>query len=1162
MNIEFVVWIIDQLAAMIEPLRNSTATEQSFSMYMKRFGWLLDPTSFTVTDVTATIDIANDLATVATDFATLLATTGNEPDLSVLVTLVDSLKRIVNDIRKINPAAPPAQISAGLWADVAPQLADDLLLQYLEQFHPTLYGVLLMMGGVSEKSIRMAGVANRVDYVERTVDFGGMLRGIENPAELIRKTFGWTPPDKLDVERLLASLGKGLALTSLPAQVNPAKPALADQYFAPANPGRAQALELDVQVVRAEADDGSVLFEAILSFLPIPPDPASLAGPNGVVVTLSIDSAAAGAPLDADWPFDIELQEQFQSTDGIRLELHPGVVRVTIGGNATMNASASIEPASTKPQLLVGTWGSNALLLGHWKAQLGVQGSLAAPDVRLGLSLGQLELVIDAADSDGFIKHFLGSDPASITTDLELLWSSRTGFGFKGQAQLEAIIPVHLSLLDVIVLDSIYLAVRVSSSSATSIQIAVSGGLKLGPVAATVDRIGVEVKLNPLPVGTSGPLGNIGAGFGFKAPNGLGLRIDAGAVVGGGYIFCDPDKGQYAGILELSVEAVQVKIIGILNTTLPGGQSGFSLLLIVSAEFEPIQLAFGFTLNGVGGLAGINRTMVLDALRTGLKHHTLNSILFPKEPIKHAQQIISDLQTVFPPQQNRYIFGPMVELGWGVPSLIIAELGIVLELPAPIRLAILGQMTAAIPEKKTAVVLIHLDVLGTIEFEKKFLSIDATLYDSRVTTFTLLGDMALRMVWGDNANFALSVGGLHPKFQPPPAFPSLTRLTLSMGSGDNPRLSCNAYFAVTSNTLQFGAGMSLYASAAGFTLEGHLGFDALFVIAPHFHFSVEISGSVDLKQGNSTLMSLNLDLLLDGPNPFHASGSVSLHILFFTVSVGFDATWGDSTQVSLPGKDPTPKLLEALNDARSWNASMPSDAERAASLVAPAPDNKTVVIHPLGKLGVTQKVLPLGFHMTRFGSAAPIGVDQFDISDVTLNGQSMLKTDYTMIPQNFAPGQFQDLSEDAKLSRPSFEPHPAGVQLTSDTVATGAVTTLDVEYETILVDDPLLPGTSVGKYAVDSNAFLAQAGQGAAQFSELRNSGKRKFLDPAAPVGTVRLGHVTYTVTSKKDLTVRGDISGDGSFASVQQSMDAYVRQNPAEREDLQVTPSHQTLRV
>jgi len=51
-------------------------------------------------------------------------------------------------------------------------------------------------------------------------------------------------------------------------------------------------------------------------------------------------------------------------------------------------------------------------------------------------------------------------------------------------------------------------------------------------------------------------------------------------------------------------------------------------------------------------------------------------------------------------------------------------------------------------------------------------------------------------------------------------------------------------------------------------------------------------------------------------------------------------------------------------------------------------------------------------------------------------------------------------------------------------------------------------------------------------------------------------------VTSKNDLSVRGDISGDGMFSSVQQSMEAYVRQNPTERDDLQVTPSHQTARV
>jgi len=96
---------------------------------------------------------------------------------------------------------------------------------------------------------------------------------------------------------------------------------------------------------------------------------------------------------------------------------------------------------------------------------------------------------------------------------------------------------------------------------------------------------------------------------------------------------------------------------------------------------------------------------------------------------------------------------------------------------------------------------------------------------------------------------------------------------------------------------------------------------------------------------------------------------------------------------------------------------------------------------------------------------------------------------------------------------------------------------------------------------LDGATLVAQAGQGAAQFSELRNTGKRKFLDPNGPDGTVRLGTVKYTMTSKKDLTVRTDIVGDGTFSSVQQGMAAYVRANPGERDDLQVTPSHQTLR-
>ena len=58
-----------------------------------------------------------------------------------------------------------------------------------------------------------------------------------------------------------------------------------------------------------------------------------------------------------------------------------------------------------------------------------------------------------------------------------------------------------------------------------------------------------------------GPL-NISAGF--KPPNGLGLSINAGAVIGGGYLFFDFEKEEYAGALELTIAGfISAKAIGL-----------------------------------------------------------------------------------------------------------------------------------------------------------------------------------------------------------------------------------------------------------------------------------------------------------------------------------------------------------------------------------------------------------------------------------------------------------------------------------------------------------------------------------------------------------------------------------------------------------------------
>ena len=61
-------------------------------------------------------------------------------------------------------------------------------------------------------------------------------------------------------------------------------------------------------------------------------------------------------------------------------------------------------------------------------------------------------------------------------------------------------------------------------------------------------------------------------------------------------------------------------------------------------------------------------------------YHTLESILFPKDPVANAPTILAAIDRVFPAKRGSYLFGLMVQLQWGVPTLIEVNLGLIVEL--------------------------------------------------------------------------------------------------------------------------------------------------------------------------------------------------------------------------------------------------------------------------------------------------------------------------------------------------------------------------------------------------------------------------------------------------------------------------------------------------
>jgi hypothetical protein len=761
---------------------------------------------------------------------------------------------------------------------------------------------------------------------------------------------------------------------------------------------------------------------------------------------------------------------------------------------------------------------------------------------RAGFRFGLREaaLVIRFKEADGFIQSVAGQE-TTIKFGAALAIDSEGGWRLEGGTGVHVTIPVGGSIGGVLIVHQLELGLEPPKGD-IDLTLELAGGFsfKLGPFAASVDRLGFRLDAT-FPKNGDGNLGVADLVPRFRPPSGIGLRLDAGVVRGGGYLYLDPDKGEYAGALELACGALALKAIGILTTRAPDGTDRWSLLLLVYAQFPPTPIVFGFTLNGVGGMIGIQHAVDIDALGAGMRTGVLDDILFPNDPVGDAPRIINRLRAVFPPTTGALTLGPMLDLGWGTPRIVWLRLGVILQIDNVFaggavsfsKLVLVGQLKVVVlpaaAEKITPIKLL-VDILGFWDFDQKRLGFMARLRDSRVGTVDIAGTIAVYGEYGASSRFLLAAGGFNPRFKDVPALVAggMDRLSGAFRIGPL-RVVLSGYFAITPATVQLGAALTASGTFGPVGLEGEIGFDAICYFEPAFYFIIDFRVRVAVKFKGHSLASVKFTGSVEGPGRWVVDGEVSFSILFWDVDKSIHAEWGTREALANPPVNIQQALAADLERPSNWTAQLPAGGESIVTLAPPA-ETEAALAHPLGRLAFSQRTAPLGLRLERYGNAAVEGPDRFDVQSVRAGGAELA---YDPVREQFARAQFVDMSEEDKLAKPSFEPLDAGVAFASEDfdLPDAAVVDLEAAYELVYLQEETRYGFRLERIALaDAPQLQAEharhfARYGAAAVSPLRAEEEvRRRQD-----GRIAVAAPPLAVASRETMAAVDTVALDGA---------------------------------
>lgn len=184
-------------------------------------------------------------------------------------------------------------------------------------------------------------------------------------------------------------------------------------------------------------------------------------------------------------------------------------------------------------------------------------------------------------------------------------------------------------------------------------------------------------------------------------------------------------------------------------------------------------------------------------------------------------------------------------------------------------------------------------------------------------------------------------------------------------------------------------------------------------------------------------------------------------------------------------------LKAELEKPANWRALLPTGNNLLVALRELEETDEELVLHPVGTLQVSQKLLPLDLDVDKFSSQTISDAKRFTI-EVAAGGLD--KTDDA--EDQFALAQFQAMDDATKLSRPPFQAQHSGVDLSveGEQLRSSRAVKRTIRYEEIIIDNNYL--RFVRRFTLDVSGLFIHFLKGASVSQSSLSKAYKSKLKP------------------------------------------------------------------